>query len=75
MIWQSDGQVWNWWMSGERYLPECVVLIVKFGGAIVMVWGCSPFSWFRLEPLVLVNGNMNFEVYVNILNKSTLPTL
>ena len=32
----------------------------------MMVWGC--FSWFGLGPLVLVNGNMSSEVYVNILD-------
>ena len=59
-------------MSGERYLPECVESIAKFGGGSVMVWGC--FSWLGFGPLVLVNGNMNTEVYVNILDNSMLPT-
>ena len=38
-----------------------------------MVYGC--FSCFGLGPLVLVNGNMSFEVYVNNLDNTMLPTL
>ena len=63
-------------MPGEGYFPDCVVLAVKFGGANVVVYGF--FFWFGLEPLVLVNGNINSEVYVNILGNidiSMLPTL
>ena len=41
----------------------CVVSIVKFSGASVMVWG----------PLVLVNDNVNSEGYVNIFDNSMLP--
>ena len=38
-----------------------------------MVWGS--FSWFGFRPFVLINGNMNSEVYANILDNSILPTL
>ena len=51
-------------MLGDRYLPECVARTAKFGGASVMIWGC--LSWFGLRPLVLVNRNMNSDVYVNV---------
>ncbi|CAI9574446.1 unnamed protein product, partial [Staurois parvus] len=24
-VWQSDGRVWVWQVSGEQYLPDCIV--------------------------------------------------
>ena len=61
VIWPSDRRVWTWGIPGEWYFSEYVS---------VMVWGY--FSWFWLWPLVFVSGNMNSEVYVNILDNSTI---
>ncbi|GFW84425.1 transposable element Tcb1 transposase [Trichonephila clavipes] len=72
-VWQSDGRVWVWRMPGERFFSDCIVLTVKFGGGSIMVWGC--FSWFGLGTLVPVIGNMNSEMYVDILDNAALPTL
>ncbi|GFU13025.1 transposable element Tcb1 transposase [Trichonephila clavipes] len=38
-----------------------------------MVWRC--FSWFALGSLVPVTGNMNSEIYVDILDNAALPTI
>ncbi|GFT29239.1 transposable element Tc1 transposase [Trichonephila clavipes] len=70
---QSDGRVWVWRMPGERFFSGCIVPTFKFGGGSIMVWGC--FSWFGLGPLFPVNGNMNSEMYVDILDNAALPTL
>ena len=70
-VWQSDRRVWVWRLPGERYLPDCIVSSVMFGGGGIMVWG-----WFSgVGPLIPVKGTLNASAYQDILNNFMLPTL
>jgi hypothetical protein len=60
--WEGLG-VANAW---RRYLPECVVPSMKFGGGGITVWGC--FSWNRLGPPLILRGKLNAEGYKGILS-------
>ena len=70
----SDGRVRVYRRAGERYRNNCVVQRDRFGGPSVMVWAAINAD-FR-SPLVVLDGNLNAQRYINaILRPHLLPLL
>jgi transposase len=72
-LFHNDGRTRVWRMVGERYLADCLQPTVKHGGGSVMVWGC--FSWWGVGPLVVVEGTLGQDGYVNLMSKHLVPYL
>ena len=70
-LFKSDGRAKVWRSSGEAYNKDCIQPTVKFGGRSVMFWGC--FGWHGTGPLVLVDGNMDSDAYINVLANHFIP--
>ncbi|CAB4382599.1 unnamed protein product [Rhizophagus irregularis] len=64
-LFESDGRVKVWRRAGDAYNKDCIQPTVKFGGGSVMFWGY--FGWHGVRPLVVVEGNMDSDKYVNVL--------
>ena len=69
----SDGFKHVWQRPGEEYKDKCVVPTVKHGGRNVMVWGCM--SAAGVGELYFIEGNMNSNMYCEILQQSIIPSL
>jgi transposase len=67
----SDGCLRIWRKANERFHKACIQPTIKFGGGSVMFWGC--ISWWGVGPLVLVDGTMNSEEYIDTLAKHFIP--
>jgi hypothetical protein len=69
----SDGQEYIWKKKGEGLIPREVQGTVKFGGGNMMVWGCM--GWNGVGHLAEVEGRMDADQYVSILEDHMLPSL
>jgi transposase len=69
----SDGRQWVWKKTGEGLIEREVQGTVKFGGGNIMVWGC--LGWEGVGRLAEVEGKMNAEQYVDILENNLLPSM
>ena len=68
----SDGFKHVWRRPGEEYKDKCVMPTVKHGGGNVMVWGC--ISAAGVGELHFIEGNMNSNMYCEILQQSMIPS-
>ena len=68
----SDGFKHVWRRPGEEYKEKCVMLTVKHGGGNAMVWGCM--SAAGVGELHFIEGNMNSNMYCEILQQSMIPS-
>ena len=66
LIWGSDGLQWVWKKHGEALNDQLITPTVKHGGGRIMVWGCM--GWNGVGVLTEVEGNMNAQQYVDILD-------
>src|SRR5262249_61136747 len=69
----SDGKEWVWKQTGKELIDREVQRTVKFGGGNIMVWGCM--GWNGVGQLAEVEGRMNADQYVAILEEHMLPSL
>jgi len=69
----SDGRQWVWKPKGQGLIAREVQGTVKHGGGNIMVWGCM--GWNGLGHLAEVEGRMNADQYVAILEGHLLPSL
>ena len=57
--------------KAEKYAPKNIHGKKKFGGPSQMVWGC--FVGNKLGPLVFIDGAVNKESYIQLLEQNLLP--
>ena len=72
-LFASDGLKHVWRQPGEEYKDECVIPTVKHGGGNVMDWGCM--SAAGVGELHFIEGNMNSNMYCEILQQDLIPSL
>jgi len=68
----SDG-VQHVWRNGKEYQENCVLPTVEEVGGNVMVWGCM--SAAGTGELSFIEGNMDFNMYCDILKQNMMPSL
>lgn len=64
----SDGRVNVWRKPNEELKLKNLQATIKHGGSSVMVWGCV--SWHVVGALHFIDGNMNKNMYLNILQQN-----
>jgi len=68
---QLDSRHLVWTKDVDPLDPRLIVESVQGGGAKIMVWGC--ISWYGVHDLVLLEGSVNAEGYIGVLEANLLP--
>jgi len=71
-LFNNDSRNWVWRRKNERYNTDCLKPTVK-NSIGVMVWGC--FCNNKLGPLVLIEGTLNSDRYIELLKEYLIPFL
>lgn len=69
----SDGIEYCWIRPEEKLSEKHIKPTVKFGGGNIMIWGCMTFA--GVGGLALIEGNMNADQYVQILDNKLTSTI
>ena len=69
----DDGRVRVWRDNGDAMLPRNPVCLRRRSNVPVMVWGCVTVH--GVGELVVVNGNINHQVYINVLDENLLQAI
>ena len=67
----ADGRVRIYRRKNERFAQCCIRETDRFGGGSVMVWGGIMGN--QKTDLVIVQGNLNAQGYINVLRNHLLP--
>ena len=70
-LFNNDFRNWVWRKKDERYNIECLKPTVKNSIGII-VWGC--FCNNKLGPLVLIEGTLNSDRYIELLDEYLILT-
>lgn len=69
----SDGNTWIWREPGKAFDQRYVRQRDRHGGGSIMVWGCM--TRFGFGRLVRIEGKMNAEKFITVLEEGLLGTL
>lgn len=70
-IFFADGRLRVWRRDGERFSDKCVLESNRFGGGGVLVW--AGISTHHRTELVVVEGTLTAQSYVDILRQQVVP--
>ena len=75
MLRGGSGRIKVWRRVGEKWRPECLGVVKNCPGKTIkiMVWGCV--SYFGTGSLAFVEGNMNSEKYIEVLENHLWPSV